>query len=77
MRPFQHLCPQCNRINRAAFKPFTGNSYTTDEEDSVPTLVTGATGLLGNNVLRLLSERGESVRVLVRQGSDPRPLADA
>jgi dihydroflavonol-4-reductase len=40
----------------------------------MPTLVTGSTGLLGNNVVRLLLERGESVRVLVRDNSDPRPL---
>lgn len=39
------------------------------------TLVTGATGLLGNNILRLLLERGDQVRVLVRDSSDPRPLA--
>jgi dihydroflavonol-4-reductase len=39
------------------------------------TFVTGATGLLGNNVVRLLLERGDEVRVLTRLTSDPRPLA--
>ncbi len=39
------------------------------------TLVTGATGLLGNNVVRALLARGEAVRVLVRESSDSRPLA--
>ena len=39
-------------------------------------LVTGATGLLGNNLVRLLLERGFHVRVLVRADSDPRPLAN-
>ncbi len=38
-------------------------------------LVTGATGLVGNNVLRLLLDQGRRVRVLVRESSDPRPLA--
>jgi dihydroflavonol-4-reductase len=33
-------------------------------------LVTGATGFLGNHVARLLAERGERVRVLVRPGSE-------
>lgn len=37
-------------------------------------LVTGATGLLGNNVLRVLLEKQESVRVLLRPGSDTRPF---
>ncbi len=40
------------------------------------TLVTGATGLVGNNVARMLLDRGDTVRVLVRAGSDPRPLKD-
>ena len=38
------------------------------------TLVTGGTGLLGNNVVRRLLERGQSVRVLMRQRSDSRPF---
>jgi dihydroflavonol-4-reductase len=38
-------------------------------------LVTGATGLLGNNIVRELLARGEAVRVLARDASDPRPLA--
>ena len=40
-------------------------------------LVTGATGLVGNNVVRMLVNRGENVRVLVRPGAaaaaGPRP----
>ncbi|MCE9556871.1 MAG: NAD-dependent epimerase/dehydratase family protein, partial [Planctomycetes bacterium] len=36
------------------------------------TLVTGATGLVGNNVLRLLLERGMAVRVLARETADAR-----
>jgi dihydroflavonol-4-reductase len=38
-------------------------------------LVTGATGLLGNNVVRALLHRGETVRVLVRQTGELPPLA--
>jgi dihydroflavonol-4-reductase len=34
------------------------------------TLVTGATGFLGGHVTRLLVQRGDDVRVLVRPGSD-------
>jgi len=34
-------------------------------------LLLGASGLLGHNVLRLLLERGEAVRVLLRPDSDP------
>lgn len=39
-------------------------------------LVTGATGLLGNNITRLLLEGGARPRVLVRGADVPRPLAD-
>jgi len=38
------------------------------------TLVTGATGLVGNNTVRTLLERGCAVRVLVRKTSDLQPL---
>jgi dihydroflavonol-4-reductase len=41
---------------------------------SMLTLVTGATGLVGNNVVRWLLDHGQQVRVLEREGSDPRPL---
>jgi dihydroflavonol-4-reductase len=37
-------------------------------------LVTGATGLVGNNIVRQLLEQQQDVRVLVRESSDPRPL---
>lgn len=37
-------------------------------------LVTGVTGLLGNNIVRALLAAGDEVRVLVRSASDPRPL---
>jgi dihydroflavonol-4-reductase len=37
-------------------------------------LVTGATGLVGNNVTRLLLEQGYAVRLLVRKTSDRRAL---
>lgn len=40
------------------------------------TLITGATGLVGNNVARLLVGHGEAVRVLVRPQTDLRPFAD-
>jgi len=37
-------------------------------------LVTGATGMVGNNVVRKLLERGITTRVLARSASAPRPL---
>ena len=39
-------------------------------------LVTGATGLLGNNIVRQLLAGGQAVRVMARSSSDARPLAD-
>ncbi|HYP78011.1 MAG TPA: SDR family oxidoreductase [Polyangiaceae bacterium] len=39
------------------------------------TLVTGATGHIGNNLVRALLARQERVRVLCRAGSSPKPLA--
>jgi len=40
-----------------------------------PTLVTGANGHLGNNLCRLLVERDELVRAMIRRNADPAPLA--
>jgi dihydroflavonol-4-reductase len=40
-----------------------------------PTLVTGANGHLGNNVCRLLAQRGEPVRAMMRASADPAPVA--
>lgn len=37
-------------------------------------LVTGATGLVGNNIVRQLLDNGDDVRVLTRASSDPRGL---
>jgi len=39
-------------------------------------LVTGATGLVGNNVVRMLADRNDNVRVLVRPGQLTGPGAD-
>ncbi len=38
-------------------------------------LVTGATGLAGANICRLLTERGDTVRALARETADTAPLA--
>ena len=38
-------------------------------------MITGATGLIGSNVCRILTERGQHVRALVRAGSETEPLA--
>ena len=37
-------------------------------------LVTGATGLAGANICKLLIERGDHVRALARPGADTDPL---
>jgi len=39
-----------------------------------PTLVTGANGHVGNNICRMLVERGEQVRAMIRASADPEPL---
>src|SRR4051794_3250683 len=39
-----------------------------------PILVTGATGLIGSNVCKLLIEAGRPARALARSGSDVEPL---
>src|SRR5690349_18023262 len=40
------------------------------------TLVTGATGLVGSHVARALVQRGDDVRITVRQGTNLEPVAD-
>jgi len=40
-----------------------------------PTLVTGANGHVGNNVVRLLAARGEPVRAMMRASADPAAVA--
>jgi nucleoside-diphosphate-sugar epimerase len=39
-------------------------------------LVTGATGHIGNVLVRLLLDRGEGVRAMIMPGEDPTPLSD-
>ena len=39
-----------------------------------PTLVTGANGHLGNNICRMLVERGERVRAMIRDSASDEPL---
>ena len=39
-----------------------------------PTLVTGANGHVGNNICRLLAQRGDPVRAMMRDTADPAPL---
>src|SRR5262249_25034916 len=39
-----------------------------------PTLVTGANGHVGNNICRLLVQRGEPVRAMIRSSADPAAL---
>lgn len=45
------------------------------ERAAIDCLVTGATGLVGNNVVRMLVDQGKRVRVLVRGGPGNRSLA--
>ena len=51
-----------------------GNLETPSRDVWSRVLVTGATGLVGNNVTRLLVQRRINVRVLVRKQSDSRSL---
>lgn len=48
---------------------------TTGTDIGMVTLVTGATGFLGNNIVRNLLAQGTAVRVLARDNSDARPFA--
>jgi len=50
------------------------NPTDPNAETFSPVLVTGATGLVGNNIVRQLLDAGYRVRTLVRKGSSRRPL---
>jgi dihydroflavonol-4-reductase len=63
-------------LDSAALIIVEKSAWGTQEHANVKYLVTGATGLLGNNIVRHLIDAGEQVRVLARASSDPRPLAD-
>jgi dihydroflavonol-4-reductase len=45
------------------------------QERSLISLITGATGFVGSHITRLLLDRGDVVRILVRRESDTRALA--
>jgi dihydroflavonol-4-reductase len=62
-----------NELNEARWIP---RGTESEGVEKMAILVTGATGLLGNNVVRRLLERGESVRVLVRNPSETNALKD-
>jgi len=50
------------------------SNHSQEEHAMKPTVVTGANGHLGNNICRLLAERGERVRAMVRPSADAQPL---
>ena len=75
------LDDQCDRFDdarapREACTKVALNGQLRMHSPRGPTLVTGATGLVGNNVVRALLGCGEAVRVLVRRESTTRPLTD-
>lgn len=50
------------------------NCADAEEDRTLRILLTGATGFLGNNLLRILLEDGHQVTATYRQQSDPRPF---